>query len=162
MNNRFSIHNTALVSMADRGPYCPAMSNQLIFLVAGVLVTAIVAIVFIAPRLRNVGRPIPANLRRGRPLPDFQATDESGDPVRSTQLHGTAAVILFVRGNWCLLEKAGVPEDHRKEYGEDTVWPTALVVDRNGMIVYSYLSKSISDRPDAKVLLQALAKAQSR
>ncbi len=209
--------------MADRGPYCPAMSNQLIFLVAGVLVTAIVAIVFIAPRLRNVGRPIPANLRRGRPLPDFQATDESGDPVRSTQLHGTAAVILFVRGNWCpfcssqvenlsehykdivdlgarlilvtpkplgttrrvaeffevefdfwldadlaiagqlgLLEKAGVPEDHRKEYGEDTVWPTALVVDRNGMIVYSYLSKSISDRPDAKVLLQALAKAQSR
>ena len=69
---------------------------------------------------------------------------------------------LAIASQLGLLEKAGVPEDHRKEYGEDTVWPTALVVDRNGMIVYSYLSKSISDRPDAKVLLQALAKAQSR
>ncbi len=204
--------------MADRGPYCHDMSNQLIFLVAGLLVTAIAVITFIASRLRHAGRPVPVKLRRGQPLPDFRATDESGDPVRSTQLHGTAAVILFVRGNWCpfcssqvedlsehykdivdlgarlilvtpkplettrrvaaffevefdfwldadlavarqlgLLEKAGVPEDHRKEYGNDTVWPTALVVDRNGVIVYSYLSRSISDRPDAKVLLQALA-----
>ncbi len=222
MNDRFSIHNTDLVSMVVRGRYFRAMSNQLIFIVVGLLVTTIAAVAFIAARQRNSGRPVPAILRRGRPLPDFLATDESGDPVRSTQLHGTAAVILVVRGNWCpfcssqvenlsvhykdivdlgarlilvapkplettrrvaeffevefdfwldtdlaiarqlgLLEKSGVPEDHRKEYGEDTVWPTALVVDRNGVIVYSHLSRTISDRPNPKVLVQALARALS-
>jgi peroxiredoxin len=40
-------------------------------------------------------------LRRGQPLPDFHTFDEAGNPIRSTQLHGSAAVILFVRGNWC-------------------------------------------------------------
>lgn len=190
------------------------MSEFLIFVTAAILVTVIVLLI---RRSRNRGRPIPALLRRGRPLPDFLAAEENGDPVRSTELHGTAAVILFVRGNWCpfcssqvenlsvhykdivdlgarlilvtpkplettrrvaeffevefdfwldtdlsvakqlgLLDKAGVPEGHRKEYGTDTVRPTALVVDRNGIIVYSKLSKSISDRPDPKDLVQVL------
>jgi peroxiredoxin len=34
-------------------------------------------------------------------LPEFAAVDESGRAVRSSDLHGAAAVILFVRGNWC-------------------------------------------------------------
>jgi peroxiredoxin len=46
-------------------------------------------------------RPIPAELKPGNPLPDFHAVDEHGDPVRSTALHGSPTVILFVRGNWC-------------------------------------------------------------
>ncbi len=50
---------------------------------------------------RNSGRPVPSALRRGRPLPDFKAEDEQGDPVRSTELHGAPAVLIFVRGSWC-------------------------------------------------------------
>jgi len=46
-------------------------------------------------------RPVPDALRPGQPLPDFRAQDEQGDPVRSTELHGSPTVILFVRGNWC-------------------------------------------------------------
>jgi peroxiredoxin len=174
-------------------------------------------------KIRKAGRPIPAALRAGQPLPDFQAVDESGDPVRSTQLHGTAAVILFVRGNWCpfcssqvenltvhykdiidlgarlilvtpkplettkrvaeffevefdfwlddeldvtkqlgLLQESGVPKEHRKEYGDDTIWPTALVVDPNGIIRYTSLSKFIADRPNPKTLLRELRTALSR
>lgn len=171
----------------------------------------------------GAGRPVPECLRRGRPLPDFQAATEEGDPVRSTELHGTAAVILFVRGSWCpfcnsqvedltkyykdiidlgarlilvtpkplettrrvaqffevefdfwldetlavarqlgLLDVQGVPESHTKEYGTDTVWPTALVVDRAGIITYIRLSKTMADRPDAGELLAAIEAAVSR
>jgi peroxiredoxin len=55
-----------------------------------------------------------------------------------------------------LLHTAAVPTDYRREYGADTVWPTALVVDRNGIIRHTELSRHISDRPDPKVLLRAL------
>lgn len=173
--------------------------------------------------IRSTGRPVPPPLRRGQSLPDFQAVDESGDPVRSAELHGTAVVMLFVRGNWCpfcntqvenltahyksiidlgarlvfvtpkplettrrvaeffevefefwldtdlvatkqlgLLQKSGVPENHRKEYGEDTVWPTAIVVDPNGIIRYTELSKAIADRPDPELLLRKLRLALDR
>lgn len=165
----------------------------------------------------GAGRPVPDSLRRGQPLPDFRAVTERGEPVRSTELHGTAAVILFVRGSWCpfcssqvedltkyykdivdrgarlilvtpkplettrrvakffevdfdfwldeslaaarqlgLLDVQGVPESHKKEYGSDTVWPTALVIDRAGIITYVRLSKTMADRPDPKELLAAL------
>lgn len=192
------------------------MTNTLI---VGIVAILVAAIIFGTMRSRQSGRPTPAELRRGQPLPDFSASDESGDPVRSTELHGSPAVILFVRGNWCpfctsqvenlsvhykdivdlgarlilvtpkplettrrvakffevefdfwldadlavarqlgLLEEAGVPEEHRKEYGDDTLWPTALVVDSNGIISYSNLSKSISDRPDPQALVEVLRK----
>jgi peroxiredoxin len=185
----------------------------------GVLILAALAY----RKIKNAGRPVPAALRRGQPLPDFHASTESGDPVRSTQLHGTAAVILFVRGNWCpfcssqvenltvyykeivdlgarlilvtpkplettkrvaeffevefefwldeeltvtkqlgLLQESGVPNGHRKEYGDDTIWPTALVVDPNGIIRYSELSKFIADRPKPKTLLRELRAALGR
>ncbi len=164
-------------------------------------------------------RPVPDVLRQGQPLPDFRAQDEQGDPVRSTELHGSPTVILFVRGNWCpfcskqvknltgyykdivdlgaklilitpkplettrrvaeffevefdfwlddslsvtkqlgLLQSSGVPGDYGKEYGRDTVWPTALVVDAAGIIRYTELSKHISDRPDPELLLRELKK----
>lgn len=143
--------------------------------------------------------------------------------MRSTELHGTATVMLFVRGNWCpfcssqvenltvhykdiidlgarlilvtpkplettrrvaeffkvefdfwldvdlavakqlgLLHKSGVPDDHRKEYGADTVWPTALVIDPSGIIRYTELSKFIVDRPDPKILSRELRTALGR
>lgn len=53
-----------------------------------------------------------------------------------------------------LLQKGGVPSEYDKEYGKDTVWPTALVVDATGIIRYTELSKHISDRPDPGVLLR--------
>ncbi|MGI9234878.1 MAG: peroxiredoxin family protein [Woeseiaceae bacterium] len=164
-------------------------------------------------------RPVPDQLQPGRPLPDFHAVDEQGDPVRSTALHGSPTIILFVRGNWCpfcsaqvksltryykdiidlgaklilltpkplettrrvasffevefdfwlddslavteelgLVQKTGVPGDYENEYGQDTVWPTALVVDAAGIIRYTELSKQISDRPDPELLLRELKK----
>ncbi len=195
------------------------MSTTAFFIIIAVIVLAALAY----RGFRKAGRPVPAALRRGQPLPDFLAVDESGAPVRSTQLHGTAAVILFVRGNWCpfcssqvenltvyykdiidlgarlilitpkplettkrvaeffevefdfwlddelavtkqlgLLKESGVPKDHRKEYGDDTIWPTALVVDPNGIIRYTELSKFIADRPKPKTLLRELRTALGR
>ena len=195
------------------------MSTTAFFIIIAVIVLAALAY----RGFRKAGRPVPAALRRGQPLPDFLAVDESGTPVRSTQLHGTAAVILFVRGNWCpfcssqvenltvyykdiidlgarlilitpkplettkrvaeffevefdfwlddelavtkqlgLLKESGVPKDHRKEYGDDTIWPTALVVDPNGIIRYTELSKFIADRPKPKTLLRELRTALGR
>lgn len=189
------------------------MSTTAILIIAAVIVAAI----FAYRRSEKVGRPVPAILRRGQPLPDFQAIDESGDVVRSTELRGEAAVMLFVRGNWCpfcssqvenlsahykdivdlgarlilvtpkplettrrvaeffkvefefwldddlaitrqlgLLMEAGVPNDSRKEYGVDTIWPTALVIDPDGVIRYTELSKFIADRPKPSTLLREL------
>jgi peroxiredoxin len=169
---------------------------------------------------RNRGEhPMPDILRPGKPLPEFRATDEQGNPMRSTQLVGSPSVILFVRGSWCpfcnaqvekltsyykdivdlgakliivtpkplqttrrvarffevefdfwldesleaaeklgLLHRAAVPGSFRIEYGSDTVWPTALIVDRAGIIRYTELSKHISDRPDPEVLVNVLRK----
>jgi peroxiredoxin len=59
-----------------------------------------------------------------------------------------------------LIMPAGVPEDHRKEYGDDTVWPTALVIDAAGIIRFARLSRLVIDRPDPKRLLRELRKLQ--
>lgn len=192
------------------------MNKYLILIIA--LIVPLAMLVF--RRLKKVGRPVPAVLRQGQPLPDFGAVDERGNAVRSTELHGSAAVILFVRGNWCpfcssqvedltvyykdiidlgarlilvtpkplettrrvaeffevefdfwldedltatkqlgLLQESGVPQNQRKEYGVDTIWPTAIVTDANGIIRYTALSKFIADRPNPKTLLQELRKA---
>jgi peroxiredoxin len=193
------------------------MSNTIIIIAIGIVVVLLGAWIWVA---RRGLRPVPPQLKPGRPLPDFHATDEQGDPVRSTTLHGSPTVILFVRGNWCpfcssqvkdltkyykdiidlgaklvlltpkplettrrvaeffevefdfwlddslavtqqlgLLQKSGVPRDYDKEYGRDTIWPTALVVDAAGIIRYTELSKHISDRPDPELLLRELNKA---
>ena len=188
--------------------------------IIGIVLAVVVALVGAWLWISNRGlRPVPNQLKPGRPLPDFRASDERGDPVRSTELHGAPAVLLFVRGNWCpfcskqvkdltgyykdivdlgarlvlvtpkplettrrvaeffevefdfwldgsltvtqqlgLLQKSGVPRDYDKEYGRDTTWPTALVVDAAGIIRYAELSKHISDRPDPEVLLRELRK----
>ncbi len=46
-------------------------------------------------------RPVPEQLRRGRPLPDFSAVDEAGNPLHTGDLRGSPVVMIFVRGNWC-------------------------------------------------------------
>ncbi len=59
-----------------------------------------------------------------------------------------------------LLMPAKVPGDHRQEYGADTLWPTALVIDAAGIIRFAKLSRMIVDRPDPKLLLSELRKLQ--
>ena len=164
------------------------MENIIVWLVVAVAILA----VGIWWKLRDTsrGRPAPEALQTGQPLPSFSAVDEKGNPVSSSELIGTPAVLLFVRGSWCpfcsrqvenltknykeigasgarlilltpqplettrrvadffevefefwldesmhvtkqlgLLLPAGVPDDYRKEYGEDTIWPASLVID---------------------------------
>lgn len=59
-----------------------------------------------------------------------------------------------------LVMPAGVPEDHRNEYGPDTIWPTALVIDSGGIIRFAKLSRLVIDRPDPKRLLRELRRLQ--
>lgn len=186
--------------------------------------TAAAAIILLAAlafylRRKRGEHPLPDILRPGKPLPEFRAVDEQGNPMRSTELAGSPTVILFVRGTWCpfcneqvekltahyrdiidlgaklilvtpnplqttrrvarffevefdfwlddsleaaeklgLLHRSAVPDAYRVEYGNDTVWPTAIVVDRHGIIRYTELSKHISDRPDPEALVNVLRK----
>ena len=55
-----------------------------------------------------------------------------------------------------IVQAHGVPSDHQQEYGEDTVWPTSLVVDGDGVIRYASLSKMIADRPNPQKFVQVL------
>lgn len=163
------------------------------------------------------GRRVPDSLKPGQPLPAFQAVDEHGNRLSSTDLAGSPAIILFVRGSWCpfcskqvadltaaykeitdagaklilvtpkplettrrvadifgvefdfwldesleIAKKLGiflegrVPGEQRKEYGEDTLWPTTLVIDADGVIRHSELSKFLLDRPDPEKLLNVV------
>lgn len=194
------------------------MESVFVWIAAVVAVALPVALVLL--RKMNGPRPaVPRELKPGQPLPDFQAQDENGKTVRSRDLQGAPAVIIFVRGNWCpfctrqvedltrhykeivalgarlifitpkplqttrrvaeffkvdfefwldeslalgkrfgLVMAGKVPADHRKEYGEDSVWPTSLVVDAGGVIRVTHLSRFIFDRPQPERLLKALRK----
>ena len=52
-----------------------------------------------------------------------------------------------------LLLESAVPEDYHAEYGNDSLWPTSLVVDGDGIIRYTALSRFIADRPNPEKLL---------
>ena len=58
-----------------------------------------------------------------------------------------------------LLHSGGVPGAQKDQYGSDTVWATALVIDASGTIRFTELSKHIVDRPNPKTLLRALKAA---
>lgn len=57
-----------------------------------------------------------------------------------------------------LLHRSAVPNSFRVEYGSDSVWPTAIVVDRSNIIRHTAVSKRISDRPDPETLVNVLRK----
>jgi peroxiredoxin len=57
-----------------------------------------------------------------------------------------------------ILMSEGVPESQYKEYGHNTSWPTALVVDKDGVIRYSKLSRLLFDRPNSEALVKELKK----
>jgi len=190
------------------------------------LIWILIAIVVVAAALwltrdRLRGKPVPAELKPGNPLPEFEAVDEQGNPLSSTNLRGSPSVLLFVRGTWCpfcskqvqsltkfykdindsgahlilitpkpldttrrvadffdvkfefwldeslaigkqlgLVKESGVPDDYNKEYGHDTLWPTSLIVDGEGIIRHTELSRFIADRPNPEKLL-AIVKSLS-
>jgi len=191
------------------------VENTLAWIIAAIVL--LVAGIWWKLRSMSKGRPAPAALQTGQPLPEFTAEDEQGNQVQSSQLIGTPAVLLFVRGTWCpfctrqvenltkhykeisasgarlilltpqplettrrvanffevdfefwldeslhvtkqlgLLLPAGVPDDYRKGYGEDTIWPASLVIDAKGIIRYSGISKFIVDRPNPEKLLSVV------
>ena len=57
-----------------------------------------------------------------------------------------------------LLLEDGVPKDYLKEYGGETIWPTSLVIDSEGIIRFVELSKHIIDRPNPRTLVRELRK----
>jgi len=59
-----------------------------------------------------------------------------------------------------LVQTGGVPEDRRSEYGDDTLWPTSLVVDADGIIRHTELSRFIADRPKPEKLLSVVKRLQ--
>jgi peroxiredoxin len=182
-----------------------------------VVAILLVAGILLALWKKAGGRTVPEQLKPGQPLLEFQAVDEDGNRVSSTELAGGPAIMLFVRGSWCpfcsrqvadltkvykeitdsgarlilvtpkplgttrrvaemfgvefdfwldeslaiakrlgIVLEAGVPDEQRREYGEDTLWPTSLVIDANGVIRYSELSKILMDRPDPEKLLKVV------
>lgn len=193
------------------------MDNAIFWIIGIVVVAGVLYALRDKARGMLGGRPVPDKLKPGQPLPDFQAVDEEGNRVSSSELVGTPAILLFVRGSWCpfcskqvadltrvykeitdtgaklilvtpkplattrrvaemfdvdfrfwldesleiakqlgLVLAAGVPDDNRKEYGEDTLWPTTLIVDANGVIRFTELSRFITDRPNPEKLLKVL------
>ena len=65
---------------------------------------------------------------------------------------------LAVSRDFGLVQSHGVPAEYKEEYGEDTVWPTAVITDKDGVIRYSKLARYIFDRPDPALLLKELQK----
>ena len=53
-----------------------------------------------------------------------------------------------------LVQETGVPEEYSREYGRDTLWPASLIVDSDGIIRHTELSRFIADRPDPEKLLR--------
>lgn len=63
---------------------------------------------------------------------------------------------LAIARQFGLVQADVVPEDHREEHGKDTVWPTSIVVDAEGIIRYTRLSRFIFDRPQSATLVRVL------
>lgn len=53
-----------------------------------------------------------------------------------------------------LLMENAVPGNYAPEYGSDSVWPTAIVADADGIIRHTQLSRFIADRPNPEKLLR--------
>ncbi|MBT5218265.1 MAG: hypothetical protein HOM16_02110 [Woeseia sp.] len=53
-----------------------------------------------------------------------------------------------------------MPGKHRADYGNDTLWPTSLVIDAEGVIQFAELSRFIVDRPNPEKLLAVVKRLQ--
>jgi len=134
------LHGSPVVMLFVRGNWCPFCSRQV-----SNLTQHYRDIVDVGARLILI---TPKPLETTRRVADFFKVEF--DFWLDDQLAVTTQLGL--------LQKGGVPGDYDKEYGKDTVWPTALVVDAAGIIRYTELSKHISDRPDPDALLREVRK----
>ncbi|MDX1482131.1 MAG: redoxin domain-containing protein, partial [Woeseiaceae bacterium] len=60
-----------------------------------------------------------------------------------------------------LVQEGGVPASHRSEYGDDTLWPAAVVTDAEGIIRDAVVSKVIADRPSPHRFVRTLERMRS-
>lgn len=97
-----------------------------IIIIVVVVALAVAAILYLK-RDSIRGRPVPEILKPGNPLPEFQVADEAGNPRFSSELRGTPAVILFVRGTWCPFCSRQV-EDLTKHYKDITEAGARLIL----------------------------------
>ena len=65
---------------------------------------------------------------------------------------------LVVTRQFGLLIEDGVPSKSREDFGDDAVWPASVVIDADGVIRYTELSRAIVDRPSSAKLLSQLKK----
>jgi peroxiredoxin len=55
-----------------------------------------------------------------------------------------------------LVDAGGVPEEHREDFGADTLRPVSVVIDSEGIIRYAYRSKDVRERPDPTEFVKVL------
>lgn len=63
---------------------------------------------------------------------------------------------LTVTRQFGLLIDGGVPNKSRESFGDDAVWPAAVIIDADGTIRFTELSRAIVDRPSSAKLLSQL------
>jgi peroxiredoxin len=135
-----SLRGSAVVLLFVRGTWCPFCSKQVANLTKFYkeITDSGARLILITPRPLETTRRV-ADLFKV----DFEFwLDES----------------LAVGKKLGLVQESGVPSDHRDQYGDDTLWPTTLVVDANGIIRHTELSRFIADRPNPEKLLAIVKK----
>ena len=139
--NSVQLRGTPVVMIFVRGNWCPFCSRQVKNLTAYYknIVDLGAKLIFVTPKPLETTRRVAEFFEV-----DFEFwLDES---LAATRELG-------------LLLESGVPRNYYKEYGSDTIWPTSLVIDADGIIRFVELSKHIIDRPNPKTLLRELQKA---
>jgi peroxiredoxin len=139
--NSGQLRGTPVVMIFVRGNWCPFCSRQVKNLTAYYknIVDLGAKLIFVTPKPLETTRRVAEFFEV-----DFEFwLDES----------------LAVTRELGLLLESGVPRNYYKEYGSDTIWPTSLVIDADGIIRFVELSKHIIDRPNPKTLLRELQKA---
>lgn len=135
-----SLRGTATVLLFVRGSWCPFCSRQVANLTKFYkeITDSGARLVLITPR----------PLETTRRVADFFEVEFEFWLDESLGIAKSLGLVL----------ESGVPDDFRSEYGEDTVWPTTLVVDADGIIRYTELSRFIADRPNPQKLLAIINK----
>lgn len=135
-----SLRGTATVLLFIRGTWCPFCSRQVANLTKFYkeITDSGARLVLVTPR----------PLETTRRVADFFEVDFEFWLDESLAIAKRLGLVL----------ESGVPDDYRSEYGEDTVWPTTLVVDADGIIRYTELSRFIADRPNPQKLLAIVKK----
>ncbi len=135
-----SLRGSAAVLLFVRGTWCPFCSKQVASLTKFYkeITDSGVRLILITPR----------------PLETTRRVADLFDVEFEFWLDESLAVARCLG----LVQAAGVPDEYRDVYGDDTLWPTTLVVDAGGIIRHTELSRFIADRPNPEKLLTIVKK----